>query len=107
MGELVQLYTDLTGKTPSEILEVLQSGQRVQDTDTNADAILMTLVPVRGEYYEIALLGSEYVVRTPGREWEAFRAPRTLGGVILVVTGLQKAIEQCALYIASGGRGHF
>lgn len=107
MGELVQLYVDLTGKSPTEVLEVLQSGQRIQDTDTNADAILMTLVPVRGEYYEIALLGSEYVVRTPGREWEAFRAPRTLGGVILVVTGLQKAIEQCALFIASGGRGHF
>lgn len=107
MGELVQMYTDLSGLSPVEVLAVLQAGDRIQDTDTNADAILMTLVPLRGEYYEIALLGSEYVVRTPGREWEAFRAPRSIGGVVLVVTGLQKAIEQCALFIASGGRGYF
>ncbi|ANZ48710.1 hypothetical protein BIZ83_gp143 [Erwinia phage vB_EamM_ChrisDB] len=107
MGELVNLYTDLTGKSPQEVLESLQRGERVQDTDANADAILMTLVPLRGEHYQIALLGSEYVVRTPGREYEAFRAPRTIGGVVLVVCGLERAIRECAIYIASGGKGHF
>lgn len=107
MGELVKLFIDLSDKTPQEVLEALQQGQRIEDTDTNADKILMTLVPLRGEHYHIALLGSEYVVRTPGREYEALRAPRTLGGVILIVTGLERAIRECAIYIASGGRGHF
>jgi len=98
---------NLAGKSPTEVMAALQSGLLLCDGKETADAVMMTLIPARGEYYQVAALGDEYVVRTPGREYEALRVPRTLGGVILLLQALPEAVKNCGLYIATGGRGHF
>lgn len=98
---------NLAGKSPTEVMAALWAGELLIDGKENADAIMMTLIPTRGEYYQVAALGEEYVVRTPGREYEALRVPRTLGGIILLMQALPEAVKNCGLYIATGGRGHF
>ncbi|QVW55064.1 hypothetical protein pEaSNUABM29_00020 [Erwinia phage pEa_SNUABM_29] len=69
--------------------------------------MLKLFLPLRSNYYEIAILGDEYCVRTPGREWEAQRVPRTLGGVMLLISSIDRLNTECGLFIARGGRSGF
>ncbi|MCT7475988.1 hypothetical protein N5V81_13475 [Escherichia coli] len=95
----------LRGLTIHEIQKYLLEGGKLTDDYQTADMLLQSFVPLRAGYYEIAFLGDEYCVRT-GRGPEAVRVPRTLGGVMILIT-IEALNAKCALYIAQGGRNGF
>lgn len=97
----------LKGMEPREVMDYLLSGGNVIDDTDTADRLLSMAFALRDTYYEIVPIGLEYVLRTPAREFEALRVPRTIGGVMLMVLGFDKAVERCGLYIATGGAGGF
>ncbi|QVW56283.1 hypothetical protein pEaSNUABM6_00147 [Erwinia phage pEa_SNUABM_6] len=97
----------LAGMSPEQTLTYLAAGGKILDDTESADRLLTMMVPLRDNYYEIVPLATEYVVRTPGREYEALRAPRTVGGVILLMRNFNDAVERCGLFIATGGTGHY
>lgn len=97
----------LDGKPPREVLDYLIGGGKLVDDMPTADRLLTMMVALRDSYYEIVPLGLQYVMRTPGREYEAMRVPRTIGGVMLLVLNFDKAVEKCGIYIATGGSGNF
>ncbi|ECJ1544993.1 hypothetical protein E5U18_09730 [Salmonella enterica subsp. enterica serovar Typhimurium] len=97
----------LRGLTIHEIQKYLLEGGKLTDDYQTADMLLQSFVPLRAEYYEIAFLGDEYCVRTQGREYEAVRVPRTLGGVMILIANIESLNAKCALYIAQGGRNGF
>ena len=97
----------LGGMSPEQSLSYIARGGKILDDTDTADRLLTMMVPLRDNYYEIVPLATEYVVRTPGREYEALRAPRSVGGVILLMRNFNDAVERCGLYIATGGTGHY
>lgn len=114
MGELIlreegaSSSSVLAGKTPTEVYRYLQEGRLLDDTPHTADLVLGTLFPQnQSPYYEIAMLGLQYEVRTRDRQCVFIRAPRTLGGVMLLLASAASIAEQATLYVATGGKGHF
>lgn len=93
--------------TPENIVNYILSGGLLEDNKETCDKLVSQLLPIRSEYCEIVILGSEYCVRSYCRRYEALRVPRTLGGVILLISSFQDAHVRVATWIARGGNSGF
>ena len=92
---------------PENIVNYILSGGLLEDNKETCDKLVSQLLPIRSEYCEIVILGSEYCVRSYCRRYEALRVPRTLGGVILLISSFQDAHVRVATWIARGGNSGF
>ncbi|HCM8676801.1 TPA: hypothetical protein N4790_004520 [Shigella sonnei] len=92
---------------PENIVNYILSGGLLEDNKETCDKLVSQLLPIRSEYCEIVILGSEYCVRSYCRRYEALRVPRTLGGVILLISSFQDAHVRVATWIAKGGNSGF
>lgn len=92
---------------PENIVNYILRGGLLEDNKETCDKLVSQLLPIRSEYCEIVILGSEYCVRSYCRRYEALRVPRTLGGVILLISSFQDAHVRVATWIARGGNSGF
>lgn len=92
---------------PENIVNYILRGGLLEDNKETCDKLVSQLLPIRSEYCEIVILGSEYCVRSYCRRYEALRVPRTLGGVILLISSFQDAHVRVATWIAKGGDSGF
>lgn len=92
---------------PENIVNYILRGGLLEDNKETCDKLVSQLLPIRSEYCEIVILGSEYCVRSYCRRFEALRVPRTLGGVILLISSFQDAHVRAATWIAKGGDSGF
>ncbi len=92
---------------PENIVNYILRGGLLEDNKETCDKLVSQLLPIRSEYCEIVILGSEYCVRSYCRRYEALRVPRTLGGVILLISSFQDAHVRVATWIAKGGNSGF
>lgn len=92
---------------PENIVNYILRGGLLEDNKETCDKLVSQLLPIRSEYCEIVILGSEYCVRSYCRRFEALRVPRTLGGVILLISSFQDAHVRVATWIARGGNSGF
>lgn len=92
---------------PENIVNYILRGGLLEDNKETCDKLVSQLLPIRSEYCEIVILGSEYCVRSYCRRYEALRVPRTLGGVILLISSFQDAHVRVAAWIARGGNSGF
>lgn len=92
---------------PGNIVNYILSGGLLEDNKETCDKLVSQLLPIRSEYCEVVILGSEYCVRSYCRRFEALRVPRTLGGVILLVSNFHNAHVRVATWIANGGNNGF
>lgn len=92
---------------PENIVNYILRGGLLEDNKETCDKLVSQLLPIRSEYCEIVILGSEYCVRSYCRRFEALRVPRTLGGVILLISSFQDAHVRVATWIAKGGNSGF
>lgn len=92
---------------PENIVNYILCGGLLEDNKETCDKLVSQLLPIRSEYCEIVILGSEYCVRSYCRRYEALRVPRTLGGVILLISSFQDAHVRVATWIAKGGNSGF
>lgn len=92
---------------PENIVNYILRGGLLEDNKETCDKLVSQLLPIRSEYCEIVILGSEYCVRSYCRRYEALRVPRTLGGVILLISSFQDAHVRVATWIARGGDSGF
>ncbi|ELW5301050.1 hypothetical protein SH780_000042 [Shigella flexneri] len=92
---------------PENIVNYILRGGLLEDNKETCDKLVSQLLPIRSEYCEIVILGSEYCVRSYCRRFESLRVPRTLGGVILLISSFQDAHVRVATWIAKGGDSGF
>lgn len=102
------MESKITNTSVSEnIVNYILRGGLLEDNKETCDKLVSQLLPIRSEYCEIVILGSEYCVRSYCRRYEALRVPRTLGGVILLISSFQDAHVRVATWIARGGNSGF